>query len=757
MDFGAQEAIDGVRFTWNCWPIDRMEAARMSQTVPLAMMVTPLKRSASIQTVGYEPVRCKGCNGVLNPYCTVDFPSKLWVCPFCLGRNHFPAHYAQINENNLPAELFQAYTAIEYTLPASMPSPPAFLFVCDLALPPEEVRHMKQALRQVVSMLPDSALVGVVTFGAHVNVHELGHEACPKQYSFRGDRAPQPDQVRKWLGLMGAPVRGQGNQPSAAGGGRFLLPLADCEFLLEQLLDDMDVWPEQPPPGFRPLRATGAAVGVATYLLEACLPQGAGRVMVFTGGSCTTGPGTTVSADLEDMLRTHKDLEKGACPYYSDSCKYYEALALRMVSHNFALDVFACALDQVGVAEMRPAIVHTGGLILLSETFEGDVTRSQDVFRKSLQRMFARDEQDNLDMCFGASIEVLCSRENKVCGAIGPLASLGRPSPHVSELEVGMGHTSAWKLNMLDHTTSVAFFFEVVNNPHANPLQPGRPFFMQYQTTYFHSSGQRRMRVVTVGRTWVDDKAPELGLSFDQECAAVVMARLATFKSESDDAFDVLRWLDRTLIRLAARFGDFQKDVPESFSLSQSFSLLPQFMFHLRRSQFLQVFNNTPDETAYFRHLLMKHDTNSSLVMIQPTLLSYSFNGPPEPVLLDVESIQPDRILLLDSYFMVIVHYGSTIAQWRKAGYHEQEEHENFRNLLAAPLADAEELLSDRLPVPRMLQCDQYGSQARFLLAKLNPSATHNSNGSGGDVIFTDDVSLSVFMEHLAKLSVTGN
>lgn len=65
-----------------------------------------------------------------------------------------------------------------------------------------------------------------------------------------------------------------------------------------------------------------------------------------------------------------------------------------------------------------------------------------------------------------------------------------------------------------------------------------------------------------------------------------------------------------------------------------------------------------------------------------------------------MESIQPDRILLLDSYFMVIVHYGSTIAQWRKAGYHEQEEHENFRNLLAAPLADAEELLSVRPPPP---------------------------------------------------------
>ena len=47
------------------------------------------------------------------------------------------------------------------------------------------------------------------------------------------------------------------------------------------------------------------------------------------------------------------------------------------------------------------------------------------------------------------------------------------------------------------------------------------------------------------------------------------------------------------------------------------------------------------------------------------------------------------------------------------------------------------------------------GSQARFLLAKLNPSVTHNSTtGQGSDFLFTDDVSLQVFMEHLKKLAV---
>ena len=47
--------------------------------------------------------------------------------------------------------------------------------------------------------------------------------------------------------------------------------------------------------------------------------------------------------------------------------------------------------------------------------------------------------------------------------------------------------------------------------------------------------------------------------------------------------------VDRTLIRLAAKFGSFVKEDPYSFRLPDTFSLYPQFMFYLRRSQFLQV------------------------------------------------------------------------------------------------------------------------------------------------------------------------
>lgn len=50
--------------------------------------------------------------------------------------------------------------------------------------------------------------------------------------------------------------------------------------------------------------------------------------------------------------------------------------------------------------------------------------------------------------------------------------------------------------------------------------------------------------------SWADGSSPDIPASFDQEAAAVLMARIATFKAEIDDGPDVLRWLDRMLIRL---------------------------------------------------------------------------------------------------------------------------------------------------------------------------------------------------------------
>lgn len=411
--------------------------------------------------------------------------------------------------------------------------------------------------------------------------------------------------------------------------------------------------------------------------------------------------------------------------------------------------------------------------MLLTDSF----TSSQ--FKQSFIRVFDKDQNDNLLMAFNASLEVLTTKELKVTGLIGHAISLNKKSSSVGETECGIGNTCAWKMCGIDPASSYGIYFEIANQGGPAAVQQGpQRGLMQFLTYYQHSSGHYHLRVTTVARALSGPAGdPTLAQSFDQEAAAVLMARIAVFKAEVDDGPDVLRWVDRMLIRLCSRFADYRKDDPTSFRLEKNFTLYPQFMFHLRRSQFLQMFNNSPDETAFYRHVLDHEDVGNSLVMIQPTLDSYSLEHEgSQPVLLDSASIQPDHILLLDTFFHILIFHGETIAEWRKAGYQDQEGYENLKALLERPKEDArvcssclqlfldicfadsrvtQELIADRFPLPRFIVCDAGGSQARFLLSKLNPSTTHTTGGYGGGVtsqtIFTDDVSLQTFMEHLMK------
>lgn len=68
--------------------------------------------------------------------------------------------------------------------------------------------------------------------------------------------------------------------------------------------------------------------------------------------------------------------------------------------------------------------------------------------------------------------------------------------------------------------------------------------------------------------------------SFDQEAAAVLVARAAVFRAETEEITDVLRWLDRSLIRLCSKFATYRPENPQTFQLPTELSTYPQFMFH---------------------------------------------------------------------------------------------------------------------------------------------------------------------------------
>lgn len=55
--------------------------------------------------------------------------------------------------------------------------------------------------------------------------------------------------------------------------------------------------------------------------------------------------------------------------------------------------------------------------------------------------------------------------------------------------------------------------------------------------------------------SWADatTNLHHISAGFDQEAAAVLMSRMVVYRAESDDGPDVLRWVDRMLIRLVSR------------------------------------------------------------------------------------------------------------------------------------------------------------------------------------------------------------
>lgn len=751
MDFYAEEDRDGVRFSWNMWPCSRLEATRV--VVPVGCLYTPLKETTSLGVVNYEPVMCKGCTCLLNPFCSVDFGGKLWVCPFCFQRNQFPQHYAGISETNLPAELLANYTTMEYILPRNPVPPPIFLFVVDTCLIESELTALKEMLLMALSLLPEGAQVGLITFGTTVQVYELGFEACPKSFVFSGKKELTSEQVQQLLGF--SPGKPDQRQPMYANPAqnqkRFVLPKLHCESNLENIIEELQADPYPVKSSQRPLRATGVACAVAVGIMETFTGM-PGRLMLFIGGPCTLGPGMVVGPEKKEFIRAHHDIIKdnAVAKYLSKAQKYYSQLAGRLAKSGHAFDIFSASGDQTGVLEMQDFVKATGGLIVQPESFESPI------FKDSLAKVFRRDASGKLKMGLKSTLDIRTSRELKVCGAIGHCSSLGKTGPSVADTEIGIGGTTAWSMGHIDPASTYAFFFEVVNT-NQNPPPAGSRGMLQFQTHYVNSLGQSVLRVTTLSRGWTDttEGLHQLTVSFDQEAAAVLMARIAVFKAETEDSFDILRWLDRMLIRLVNKFADYRKDDPSSFSLHQNFSIYPQFMFHLRRGSLLSVFNNSPDETAFIRFMLNRETTTSCLTMIQPTLDMYSFDGPPRPVLLSASSVQPDKILLLDTFFHVVIFCGETIADWRNQGYQNDPNYASFKQLLQAPRDDAEAILAERFPLPRFIECDQGTGEQRFLLSVLDPSVTHQSIGQQqGQVIFTEDVNLEVFMEHLKKLAV---
>ncbi|KAE8730829.1 peptidyl-prolyl cis-trans isomerase FKBP65-like [Hibiscus syriacus] len=407
-----------------------------------------------------------------------------------------------ISETNLPCELYPQFTTVQYSLqptpdpnnPSAPPQlPPVFVFVLDTCMIEEEFGFVKLAMKQALGLLPEHALVGFVSYGTQAHVHELGFSDISKVYVFRAAGFP----------------KGMQNGYSNSGINRFVLPASDCEFTLNSMLDELqtDQWPVQL--GNRVSRCTGVALSVASGLLGACTPGTGARIIALVGGPCTEGPGTIVSKDLSEPVRSHKDLDKDAAPYFRKAVRFYDSLAKQLVNQGHVLDLLHLHLIRfVGVAEMKVAVERTCGLVVLAESF------GHSVFKGSFRCMF-KDGEQSLGLCFNGMLEVNCSKDIKIQGVIGPFTSLEKTGTNVSDTSIGEGNTTKWKMCGLNRSTCLSVLFDILATERPNdPGAANSQLYLQFLTSYQDPQGKTMLRVTTVTRRWVESAVgKEVGLN----------------------------------------------------------------------------------------------------------------------------------------------------------------------------------------------------------------------------------------------------
>ena len=166
----------------------------------------------------------------------------------------------------------------------------------------------------------------VVNRHLQTQVHELGYTECAKSYVFRGNKDYNAKQVQEMLGLAPGlrPSMPPQQQPPRAPLGpaaRFLLPVQQAEFQITNVLEQLqrDPWPVANDK--RALRCTGVALSVAIGLLESSFQNAGGRIMNFTSGAATEGPGLVVSPELKEPIRSHHDIDRDNIKYYKKAVK----------------------------------------------------------------------------------------------------------------------------------------------------------------------------------------------------------------------------------------------------------------------------------------------------------------------------------------------------------------------------------------------------------------------------------------------------
>lgn len=682
------EDENGIRLTWNIWPV----APTKTDLIPIACLYN-IHQSCTV--LPYEPICCQGCQAILSHQSIVDYGAKTWICIFCTARNIFPPHARDISPQNLLPELLEQHSTVEYILSKNVVFPPVFFLMVDLCTYDIE-RHelMKRGLLHTLECLPEDSLIGIILFGSNIDLISFSNDDIKTIYVFSGQISYTKEMIVNYnLGDFK----------------NFIVKKSEKIEEIKNFIENIEPDPFPVLHGYRPLRCTGSALSFAISMLEGPFNLGSVKYMLFTQGPCTFGPGKVSRMEIAESTTETVDLENASV--------FYKKLGENLNNIGHSVDIIGETIADIGIEQIKPIITMTGGTIILAQDFD------EELKIRSLSKMLEFDQEQNcMKVGFNVKMQIKTSQNLVVKGVIGE----GKP--------FGVG----WKVGSILPKSNLTVLLE--NTPLAKDGDFG---YVQIISQYQRSDRKIVTKVTTFSRMFTNNTARVVE-SFDQEAACVFQARAFLMKN-FQNTFDFENLIDKTLIKFTRRFGSFIKNEPSSVSLPDSMSYFPNFMFFFRRSLLVQKDGISNDESAYFRILLYKLKTEDAIKMIKPSLISFHYQGDITPVELDATSLNPECILVLDTFHNVLLWHGKYAADWIREGLHLKPEYSFFKEIIEEA-KDYSLSLLDRIPVPQYKETVEGKSQERILLHYINPSQKGTLN--------TEKIDYGKFYETLCRFIV---
>lgn len=434
---------------------------------------------------------------------------------------------------------------------------------------------------------------------------------------------------------------------------------------------------------------------------------------------------------------------------------------------TFSFSIFSGSHDQVGVYEMSSLAVDTCGIIAINESF------ASKHFNATLGRFIKPKETPR----HNATVTIMTSPNLKISKVLShgvPLQSSylknekafnfhnERISDTLSKFDSSFKKryfTNRWWYTDISDPASAAVFFEpqtVSSTKKLDYANGPKDAFVQFLIKYWDSTSRRwKLRVTTIKQPTtiaIVTRLRHLGhpaavlmeddflKCLDVEVWTVLLTRLLVDKNNVVSGYvsfeDIVKRVDECLVQLLHHFGGLSldlgpkpSDIPISLTtryvVNDHLKQLPALFYHLRRNpQLINIFNSSPDETAYNLAWFTRAELEEAIIMIKPKFYELGETTVEVPLAVDtLERAKSGNFLVFDSVFNIIVYFTYKEAHEKLPLHPSNNEtiihgdNEAFKT----PLAFIKKLTALRLLPSKTVVTQTNHSQARFLLARLSP------------------------------------